>query len=171
MNIGEEGGFGGDGFAHAIWLDRAVVATKRTLMQPKAGFAILGDELFLIGRLQVANGTVAITYKLCGMFWSDTVQEGGGMWGEKSGGLIGAEDGKAARLVEVAGGLGEEFVRGQADRNADADILLNVERKPCKGRGWRAAIDLGGARKVEIGLINGDDLHKRGEGAHFLTDL
>jgi len=140
-------------------------------MEPQTGFAIAGDKLFLRGELQIANGAVAVADEFRRMLGANAMQEGWRVRGKEGRSFFGAKGSKAARLVELAGGLGEKFVGGQADRDGNADIAFDLEGKACQCHCRRRLVDFAGARQIEIGFVDGDDLHERGERAHFLADL
>ena len=82
-----------------------------------------------------------------------------------------ADDGEAARLLQVGGELGEELVAGQPDRDGDADLALDAggnHRQRLGGRRGFGAVVVG---QVEVGLIQRQRLNDGRGGAEDGADL
>ena len=77
---------------------------------------------------------------------------------------------EAAWLVQLARELGEELVAGEADGNRDADLVFDPlrQRGHCLRRA--TAMQLFGARKIEIGLVERQWLDQRRQVAHHRSD-
>ena len=82
-----------------------------------------------------------------------------------------ADDGEAARLLQLGGQLGEELVAGEADGNGDADLALDAggdqRQRLGSGRGLGAVV----VGEVEIGFIERDRLDDGGGGAEDGADV
>ena len=80
--------------------------------------------------------------------------------------LASADHREAARLLEVGGDLGEELVEGEADRDGDADLVLDPPREPGEAQRRRRAVQPLGAGKVEKGLVDRERLDQRRQLEH-----
>jgi hypothetical protein len=89
-----------------------------------------------------------------------------GSIGQKGGGVRSADDGEAARLVEIGGDLGQELVVGEADRDGDADLLLDPAGKTDEGDRRAGMVQPLGAGEVEEGLVDRDRLDQRRQLQH-----
>ena len=78
---------------------------------------------------------------------------------------------EAARLVEVGGDLGQELVVRQAHRPGDSQLCLHALDQLGQHRGRRAAMQPGGARKVEERLVQRQGFDGRGHFLHHRPDL
>ncbi len=78
---------------------------------------------------------------------------------------------EAARLVEVGGDLGQEFVAGKSDRNGDADIALDFAGKPRQHFGGNHAVNALGSAEIEKRFIDRKRLDQRRQRLHRTTHL
>jgi len=82
-----------------------------------------------------------------------------------------ADHREAARLVEVGRDLGEELVVAEADRDRDAELLLDAASQPAQRDGGAGVVRALGPGQVEKGLVDRDRLDQRRRLAHQLADL
>ena len=91
--------------------------------------------------------------------------------GEERPGLGASDRGEAARLVQVRGDLGQEFVVAETDRNGDGELVLHPECEPRQGLGGAPPVQGLRARQVHERLVDGERLNLRREIQHHRPDL
>ena len=102
---------------------------------------------------------------------ADAVNESDRLVRQHGARLVLIERGKAARLVQVGGDLGQELVAGQADRNRDADVALDLAGKPRQHFGRDHAVHALGAGEVEKRLVDRQRLDQRRQRLHGMAHL
>ena len=95
-------------------------------IEPQTGAAVTACEVALVGVLQLSNARDAVFRELRLQSRTRTADHADRLVAQKRDRLAGADDGKAARLVEFARKLGEEFVAGETDGDGDADLMLDA---------------------------------------------
>src|SRR3546814_10283736 len=93
-----------------------------------ADAAYPGDKLDLPALLQVSYRGDVIRRQLRRQRLADAPDDADRPRPQERRRLGAADDGKAARLVQVRGHLGQELVVAEADRDRDADFLLDAAR-------------------------------------------
>ena len=81
-----------------------------------------------------------------------------------------ADNGEAARLVEVGSNLGQELVVAEADRDGDRDLFLDLARQRRERRSRAGAVQGPGAGEVHERLVDGERLHEGREVQHHRPD-
>ena len=142
----------------------------RAALQPLAGLAIAPDQVFQLRMLNIADRVESVLGQRLGKLRPHAVQEAGGLVRQEFFGLLGREHRKAAGLVEFAGGLGEELVGRQADRDRHAHLFFHLQRQARQARRRRQAVQTLGAGQVQIGLVDRHRLHQRRQRVHPRTD-
>src|SRR2546422_11559631 len=84
----------------------------------------------------------------------DTPQQRHRSVGEERGGLAPAENREAARLVEIGGELGEEFVVAQSDRHRNAECTFYPLGKRREKLGGTRAMKCFSAAEVEKRFVD-----------------
>ncbi len=101
------------GVAHRI--DPAHVEPARQLPETRAFLAIAAHQFEPVGALEIGDHAIAVRRQLGGADGADAVDEADRFRRQEFLGVLLAEHGKAARLVDVGGNLGEEFISREAD--------------------------------------------------------
>jgi hypothetical protein len=81
------------------------------------------------------------------------------------------EGGKAARLVEIGGDLGEKLVAGQANGHRDADVALDVAGKARQHLCRDHAVNALRAGKIQERLVDRERFHQRRQRLHGMAHL
>ena len=164
--IALERGFRGHALGFAIGAHRAVVEAAGEPRQAAAFLAVAAEQLDLADPLQIGDAmkTVAGEPRHAGL--ADAVDEARRFWRQEGRGLAAAEHGKAARLVEIGGDLGEEFVAGEPDRHRDAQRLLDLGGKPRQRLGRPHAVQPFGAGEIEERFVDRQRLDQRRQRQH-----
>ena len=102
---------------------------------------------------------------------ADAIDEADRLVRQHVAGLVLIERGKAARLVEIGGDLGEKLVAGQADRHGDADVALDVAGKARQRHCRDHAVDPCGAGEIEKRLVDRQRLDQRRQRLHRVAHL
>ncbi len=112
-DVGIEGGFGGDALELAVGIDLAAVLGMGEAMQPQAGIAIAPGQFLGLHRLDLSDMGDAVLGEAGLQGRAGAANEADRLVAQEGDGLRRADDGKAARLVELTRELGEEFVEAE----------------------------------------------------------
>ena len=166
-----ERGLIGDRFDGSIPLDPTVIFAACEVPEPVAGAAEARMEVALVPPEEVAEGADpgAVQGGLCDR--ADAPDQADGFLAQEFGRLLLADDRKPARLVEIGGDLGEEFVVAEPDGAGDAKLVLHPFRQAGKHNRRRRVVEAGGAGEVHERLIEGERFDHRGQLFHHRADL
>jgi hypothetical protein len=166
-----ERGLRGNALGLPIGADRARVDAACQARQPPAFVAVTAHQLDFAGSLQIGDvqKSVARIARRAGLAHPEN--EADRLWREERLRLVLPEHGKAARLVEVGGDLGEEFVAGQPDRDGDADVSLDRCGKPRERLRGRHPVQPRRAGEIEKCFVDRERLDQRRERQHHAADL
>ena len=137
----------------------------------RPSLAELLHQLDLVGALQVGDGAKAALHQPLLRRGADAEDEADRLVGQHLARLVLVEHGKAARLVEVGGDLGQELVAGQADRDGDADVALDVAGKARQHLCRDHAVHALGAGEIEERLVDRQRLDQRRQRLHGVAHL
>src|SRR5262249_29174924 len=121
-----EGGFRRNALGLALGPDRPIVETAGEVSESGALGAVAPPQVDLAGALQISDGAQAVAGEALLRHLADAEDQRHRLRRQESGGLVAAEDRKAARLVEIGGDLGEKLVAGEPDRHGDAERGLDL---------------------------------------------
>src|SRR4051812_29780364 len=151
-------------------------STRRSSMprespQPAAVTRKLPHHLDLVGLLQVRDDAEAALHQTLLRRGSNAENETDRLLRQHQARFLLVERGKPARLVEVGGDLRQELVAGEADRDADADVALDVACEPRQHLCRDHAVHPLGAGEIEEGLVDRERLDQRRQRLHGLAYL
>ena len=161
----------GHALGFAIGADFALVDAAREAGEAAAFLAVAAHQLDLARPLQIGDAMKAVARKPRRARLADAEDEAHRLRREKCLRLACAEHRKAARLVEVGGDFGEEFVAGEPDRDGDAEVLLDVGGKPRQHLCRRHAVQPLGAGEIEKSLVDRQRLDQRRQSQHHPAHL
>ena len=123
-------------------------------------------EIVFLHLLELGDARDAVAREFRFERLADAPDHGDGFRGEEGKRFLAADDGEAARLVEIGSDLGEELVVGEADGNGDADFVLDAFCEASHADGGACVVQALGAREVEKGLVDGDRFDEGRQIAH-----
>ncbi len=151
--------------------DGARILAARQMIEAAPHRAVAAHQLAQLQLLQLADGAEPVLLQHLREGLADAPDQRHRLGGEERDRLRLADDGEAARLLEVGGDLGEELAIGEPDRDGDADLVLDLAGETGEHEGRRAAVQPLRALEVEKGLVDRDRLDQRGERLHHGADL
>jgi hypothetical protein len=169
-----EGCFGADRLGLAIGDDLAVVVSVSQLAEVFAQIAELPDEILFGKSGELADRLDADGVQPLLGFFADAPDPSDRQRGEKLRDAIGSHDDQTVRLAVVAGELGEELVRRDADRSREPHLAFDAGLDLAGNFGSRAEQFLA-AGHIQKRLIQAQRLDQGGERkqefANLSTDL
>ena len=132
--------------------------------EPMPELAEPRHQLLLLQRLQVGDGLQAALLHAPRRDRADTVDLAHRQRRQEVLGLGAADDREAARLLQLGGELGQELVAGKADRDRDADLVLDPPGDDRQRLGGRRRLGAIIVRQIEIGLVQRQRLDDGGRG-------
>ena len=165
-------GFLGDRLQLFIARDPAAVLPACEVPEPVAHLAKARGQIHAVPAQKVTDGADARLFQR-GLHCRAHAPENAHRSGAQKGfGLGRADDGKAARFVEIGGDFGQKLVVREADRAGDAQFLLHPLGEAGEQDGRRRAVQAGGAGEIQKRLIQREGfdggsqiLHHRADGA------
>ncbi len=124
-DVVEKGRFGRNALRRLVRMHLAVVDAAREAVEPLAHRAIAAHQVGLLHGLELADGADAVRLQRRVERLADAPDGGDRPGRQEFQRLFLPDHRKAAGLLEVGGNLGEEFAIGEADRNADTDLVLH----------------------------------------------
>src|SRR5947209_3548461 len=121
----------------------AAVLAARQPRETQADAAVAGGEIALVEGAELTDAGDAVGGEAALHRAADTPQPADRLVGEKAPGLGLADHRETARLVEVGGQFGEEFVVAEADRGGNAEFILDTPRQPGQQLRRRRAVQAG----------------------------
>jgi len=149
----------------------ARVLAARQIVEPAAHRAVAAHQSVEFHRLELADGADAVLLQRRREDLADTPNQRDRLVGEEGYRLGLADDGKAARLVEVRRDLGQKLRIGQADRNGDTDGALDVAREASEHLRRRQAVQPLRSGQVQKGLVDRNRLDQRRQRLHHAADF
>lgn len=160
VEVGLEGVFVGDGLCAAVDADGAVVDALGELVELCAEVAELCAEGFDGEGFELCDGADAEPIEFGLGRWAHADEDFDGERVEDLGDGVFGDEGVAVGLVHVGSEFGEELVGGDADGAGEVEFVFD-EAADFDGDVGGRAEEMGRARHIEEGFINGDGLDGR----------